>query len=82
MLQQDVIEYVQPDGSDVLTPVESTVEAKTGERVQVLIKDHFATVTGNISSPAARSKDVKDLADTVNEQGTFKSLYVLCRRGT
>lgn len=63
------IEYVQLDGSDVLTPVESTVEAKTGERVQVLIKDHFATVTGNISSPAARSKDVKDLADTVDEQG-------------
>ena len=63
------IEYVQLDGSDVLTPVESTVEAKTGERVQVLIKDHFATVTGNISSPAARGKDVKDLADTVDEQG-------------
>ena len=63
------IEYVQLDGSDVLTPVESTVEAKTGERVQVLIKDHFATVTGNISSPAARSKDVKDLEDTVDEQG-------------
>lgn len=63
------IEYVQLDGSDVLTPVESTVEAKTGEKVQVLIKDHFATVTGNISSPAARSKDVKDLADTVDEQG-------------
>ena len=63
------IEYVQLDGSDVLTPVESTVEAKTGERVQVLIKDHFATVTGNISSPAARNKDVKDLADTVDEQG-------------
>jgi predicted nucleic acid-binding Zn-ribbon protein len=63
------VEYVQLDGSDVLTPVESTVEAKTGERVQVLIKDHFATVTGNISSPAARNKDVKDLADTVDEQG-------------
>ena len=63
------VEYVQLDGSDVLTPVESTVDAKTGERVQVLIKDHFATVTGNISSPAARSKDVKDLADTVDEQG-------------
>lgn len=63
------VEYVQLDGSDILTPVESTVEAKTGERVQVLIKDHMATVTGNISSPAARSKDVKDLADTVDEQG-------------
>ena len=69
------VEYVQLDGSDILTPVESTVEAKTGERVQVLIKDHFAIVTGNISSPAARSKDVKDLTDTVDEQGnTIKQM--------
>lgn len=63
------IEYVRLDGSDILTPVNSTVEAENGERVQVLIKDHFATITGNISSPAARSKSVQDLADTVDEYG-------------
>jgi len=63
------IEYVQIDGSDILTPVESTVEAETGERVQVLIKNHMATVTGNITSPAARSKSVSDLKEEVDEQG-------------
>lgn len=68
-------EYVQIDGSDIWTPVSSTVEAETGERVTVLIKDHTATVTGNISSPSARSKTVQNLKDEVDEYGnTIKQL--------
>lgn len=68
-------EYVQIDGSEIWTPVTSTVEAETGERVKVMIKNHTATVTGNISSPSARSKSVKDLKDKVDEQGnTIKQL--------
>lgn len=68
-------EYVQIDGSDILTPVTSTVEAEDEERVKVLLKNHTATVTGNISSPSARSKSVQDLKDTVDEQGnTIKQL--------
>ena len=68
-------EFVQIDGSEIWTPVTSTVEAETGERVKVLIKNHTATVTGNISSPSARSKSVKDLKDEVDEQGnTIKQL--------
>lgn len=62
-------EYVQLDGSDILTPVKSTVEAETGEKVKVLIKDHAATITGNITSPSARGKDVRLLKDEVDEQG-------------
>jgi len=62
-------EYVQLDGSDILTPVETTVDAEDNERVQVLIKDHYATVTANITSPAARNKSVLDLKDEVDEQG-------------
>ena len=46
--------YVKLDGSDLLTPVETTADTKAGERVTVLIKDHTATVTGNLSSPVAR----------------------------
>lgn len=64
-------EYVQIDGSEIWTPVTSTVEAETGERVKVMIKNHTATVTGNISSPSARSKSVKDLKDEVDEQGNI-----------
>lgn len=63
------IEYVQLDGSNILTPVESTVEVENGERVRVLIKDHFAIITDNITSPAARNKDVQTLKDEVDEFG-------------
>lgn len=53
--------YVKLDGSDVLTPVSTTADTQDGERVTVLIKNHTATVTGNITSPAARTDDVQQL---------------------
>ena len=57
--------YAQLDGSDILTPVSSTADTKDGDRVTVLIKNHTATVTGNITSPAARTGDVQQLGDDV-----------------
>ena len=62
-------EYVQLDGSDILTPVMSSVVAETDDRVKVIIKDHAATVIGNITSPSARNKDLNTLKDTVDENG-------------
>ena len=59
--------YVKLDGSDLLTPIVTTAHVKSGERVTVMIKDHTATVTGNISSPAARTGDVKDLGNKISE---------------
>lgn len=64
--------YVQLDGSDQLTPVvSSTAGMKDGDRVTVLIKDHTAKVTGNVSSPSASQGDVEDVkqevADTIAE---------------
>lgn len=59
--------YVKIDGSELLTPVSSTVDAKDGERVTVMIKNHVAIVTGNISSPAARTDDVQETAGRVSE---------------
>ena len=56
--------YVKLDGSDVLTPVSSTVSVRDGERVTVMIKNHIATITGNITSPAANSEDNSDAART------------------
>lgn len=53
--------YVQLDGSDLLTPISSTADTKNGDRVTVLIKNHSATVTGNITSPSARSGDVQEM---------------------
>lgn len=59
--------YVRLDGSDLLTPVESTVATVPGERVTVMIKDHTATVTGNLSSPSARKDDVDSLSGQISE---------------
>lgn len=55
--------YVKLDGSELLTPVLATADTKPGERVIVMIKNHTATITGNLSSPAARSGDLKDVND-------------------
>lgn len=52
--------YVQLDGSDLLTPCISSVNVKDGERVMVVVGGHEAVVTGNMSSPAARTGDVED----------------------
>lgn len=57
--------YVKLDGSELLTPVSTTSSTKDGERVTVMIKDHTATITGNMSSPSARSGDVEDIAGDV-----------------
>ena len=62
--------YVKIDGSELLTPVITTADIEDGERVSVLIKDHTATVTGNISSPSARTDSVKAIDGKVDELGT------------
>lgn len=56
---------VKIDGSDRETPAYATTDVKDGERVVVMIKNHSAVITGNTSSPAARTDDVKELASLV-----------------
>lgn len=56
--------YVKIDGSDLLTPVTSTVNIRDGNRVTVTIKNHNATVTGNITSPSAGAEDITDAGKT------------------
>ena len=58
--------FVKLDGSEILTPVTSTADTIPGERVMVTIKNHAATITGNITSPAARTGDVNQLNKDVN----------------
>lgn len=57
--------YVKLDGSELLTPATMTVDAEAGERVTVRLKNHTATVTGNITSPSARVETVKVIVDNV-----------------
>lgn len=54
--------FVEIDGSDgTLTPVATTSTAKNNDRVTVLIKDHTAIVTGNLTDPSASSEEVEDV---------------------
>lgn len=59
--------YVKIDGSDLLTPVSTTTNVKSDERVTVLIKDHTATITGNMSSPSARTEEVEQIGSKISE---------------
>lgn len=58
---------VRIDGSSVDTPVSSTTDRQIGERVTVMIKNHKAVITGNLTSPSARTDDVKDITNKVVE---------------
>lgn len=64
---QDGKMYVQLDGSDRLTPVATTTKAVTGERVTVMIKNHTATIIGNLSSPSVREGDIDEYAKEIAE---------------
>ena len=46
-------QYVQIDGSDLLTPADSTVHIKDGERVTVSINNHTAIIDGNVTDISA-----------------------------
>lgn len=67
VVEQEGGTFVKLDGSDVITPVTSTVKIKSGERVIVSIKNHTATVTGNLTTKSASSDDVDDIVDEITE---------------
>lgn len=71
-VEQNGTMYVQLDGSDLLTPVSTTANTKSGERVMVLIKNHTATITGNVSSPSARIGDLENLEDAADKITEFE----------
>lgn len=75
--------YVKLDGSDQLTPLSdnerpsadsTTANANVGDRVSVSIKNHTATVTGNISSPSVRTEDFNDLSSGVDQISKFNTV--------
>ena len=59
--------FVKIDGSDILTPVSSTIDIKADDRVLVLVKNHEATVIGSPSSPTARLEELNNLGTEVTE---------------
>ena len=67
IVKQGDVEYVQLDGSDLLTPISSTTVVKDGDRVTVTIKNHTAIVTGDLTNPSASDKDVKEIGNKISE---------------
>lgn len=74
IVESNGVNYVRIDGSEHLTPVNTTAVVKNGQRVVVMIKDHTATVTGNLTDPAASSVEVGDLGVKVKGMVTVESL--------
>lgn len=52
-------QYVQIDGSDLLTPADSTVHIKDGERVTVSINNHTAIIDGNVTDISASNEHLE-----------------------
>ena len=75
IIENDGSKFVKIDGSEYLTPISTTVDAVTGERVTVLIKNHTAMVTGNITSPAARNEVVMNIDNRTTPSKLVDLLY-------
>ena len=58
---------VQLDGSDgsPLVPVTTSTNVRDGDRVIVTIKDHRASIVGNMTSPSATVKDNQEIGDQI-----------------
>lgn len=67
IVKNDSSTYVKLDGSDLSTPVVSTAFVNDGDRVTVMIKNHTAIVTGNISSPSPNGTAVIKVANQMSE---------------
>ena len=75
--------YVQLDGAGegVLTPIETTVSIKPGDRVRVSIRNHTAVVTGNVEDISASLSKLLEVIQIIDYLGikikglvTFESL--------
>ena len=59
VVEYDGNNYVRLDGSDLLTPVDTTSELHVDDRLTVDITKHNAIVSGNISNPSVSGVEIK-----------------------
>lgn len=59
--------YVRLDGSELLTPVTTSVSVKNDDRVTVVIENHSASITKNMTDPSASSATVKNQGTAIDE---------------
>ena len=55
--------YAVLDGSDILTPVKTTTAAADGDRVEVRIYNHQATITGNLTDNSVGEKTAQSIVE-------------------
>jgi hypothetical protein len=72
VVQYGDAKYVQLDGSDQLTPCASVADVAVGERVSVQIKNHTATITGNLSFPSAKNSTVQGMGNAIDGNVAYK----------
>ena len=59
--------YVKLDGSDILTPVDTTVYVKNNDRVTVTIRNHNATIDGNFTDISASNDYLNNVDVALSE---------------
>lgn len=67
---QNGLIYVHLDGSTSLTPVQTTTFVSDGDRVTVMIKDHQAIITGNVTFPSIREPELEKAMDEIRFEFT------------
>lgn len=73
-------QYVRLDGSDLLTPADSTVHVKNGERVTVSINNHAAIINGNITDISASNGELKEVHnELVDFELTTEGMFIEVR---
>lgn len=68
--------YVRLDGSELLTPVTTSVSVKDNDRVTVTIENHHASISKNMSDPSASSTTVTDHGTKIEEFGIIAANVV------
>ena len=64
------VPYVRLDGTEELTPISRTVEVAEGDRVEVTIANHSATVTGNLTDPSIGVVRAGNLESKITQTAT------------
>ena len=65
VVESNGVMYVQLDGSELITPVDTTNILHEGDRVIVDINDHNAVASGNISNPSVSGVELSQTEDTL-----------------
>lgn len=82
-IEYDGSMYVKLDGSDLLTPVDTSTVIHENDRVIVDINKHNAVVSGNISNPSVSGVEITQLDDklTLEFQEGLADLLLIFKDG-